>query len=109
MSLYLWTALAGWIASVGAAVLTCIVTPIDIILLMVWPRRKGTDPKTIVITGATSGIGEALAKSYAGPGVTLLLTGRNELRLHAVAAACSERGAKVVAKEVSFDAPMAHQ
>ncbi len=51
------------------------------------------DPKTILITGASSGIGEALAEAYAGPGVTLVLTGRDRDRLDAVAARCMERGA----------------
>jgi NADP-dependent 3-hydroxy acid dehydrogenase YdfG len=48
-------------------------------------------PKTIVITGATSGFGEALALHYAKPGVTLALTGRNETRLAEVAKACTGR------------------
>ena len=42
-------------------------------------------PNHIVITGASSGIGEALALHYAAPGITLSLTGRNEERLHNVA------------------------
>ena len=53
------------------------------------------DPRTILITGASSGIGEALAEAYAGPGVTLVLTGRDRERLDAVAARCAERGAAV--------------
>lgn len=52
-------------------------------------------PKTILITGASSGIGEALALHYAGSGRTLLLTGCNHERLDAVGAACLEKGAKV--------------
>ncbi len=58
------------------------------------------DPKTILITGASSGIGEALAEAYAGPGVTLVLTGRDRERLDAVAARCIERGADVRAATV---------
>ena len=42
----------------------------------------------IVITGASSGIGEALALDYAAPGVALALTGRDAARLEAVAASC---------------------
>ncbi len=58
------------------------------------------DPRTILITGASSGIGEALAEAYAGPGVTLVLTGRDRERLDAVAARCAERGAAVRAATV---------
>lgn len=58
------------------------------------------DPRTILITGASSGIGEALAEAYAGPGVTLVLTGRDRERLDAVAARCAERGATVRAATV---------
>ena len=58
------------------------------------------DPKTILITGASSGIGEALAEIYAGPGITLVLTGRDRDRLDAVAARCMKRGAAVRAATV---------
>ena len=54
----------------------------------------------IVITGASSGIGEALALDYAAPGVALALTGRDAGRLEAVAAACRAKGATVVADTV---------
>jgi short-subunit dehydrogenase len=50
----------------------------------------------IVITGASSGIGAALAEACATPDVTLGLTGRNEARLVQVAARCRARGAKTV-------------
>jgi short-subunit dehydrogenase len=53
------------------------------------------DPRTIVITGASSGIGQALALLYAAAGRHLLLTGRDRGRLEAVAAAVREREATV--------------
>ncbi|WP_114391853.1 SDR family NAD(P)-dependent oxidoreductase [Oleisolibacter albus] len=53
------------------------------------------DPHSILITGGSSGIGEALALAYAAPGIRLLLTGRDAQRLHAVADACESRGAVV--------------
>ncbi|MEH6567703.1 MAG: SDR family NAD(P)-dependent oxidoreductase [Halioglobus sp.] len=52
-------------------------------------------PKSILITGASSGIGEALAHHYACAGTTLFICGRNADRLNAVAQQCEERGAEV--------------
>jgi short-subunit dehydrogenase len=52
-------------------------------------------PRTIVITGASSGIGKALAQRIAGPQIILGILGRDEQRLRAVAAECQRRGAKV--------------
>jgi short-subunit dehydrogenase len=51
------------------------------------------NPKNIVITGASSGLGAALALHYAAPGVTLYLQGRNARRLQTSAEACRQRGA----------------
>lgn len=53
------------------------------------------NPKTILITGASSGIGRALAELYADQGITLLLTGRDKDRLTAVEITCQNRGATV--------------
>jgi len=55
------------------------------------------DPRSIVITGGSSGIGEALALAYAAPGIALALTGRDPARLEQVAAACRAKGASVSA------------
>ncbi|MCE9507477.1 MAG: SDR family NAD(P)-dependent oxidoreductase [Alphaproteobacteria bacterium] len=52
--------------------------------------------KTILITGASSGIGKALAILYAAPNVTLLLTGRNAERLRETETLCRQKGAAVV-------------
>ena len=46
----------------------------------------------ILITGASSGIGAALARRYAGPDVRLTLVGRNRDRLESVAQACRISG-----------------
>lgn len=51
--------------------------------------------KNIVITGASSGIGEALALGYAAPGTTLALGGRDGPRLQAVVDTCRCKGAAV--------------
>ncbi len=53
------------------------------------------DPKSILITGASSGIGRALAVAYAAPGVTLALGGRDLGRLGETATAARESGAQV--------------
>lgn len=53
------------------------------------------DPRNIVITGASSGIGEALALAYAAPGIYLALTGRDEARLAIVGERCQRQGAVV--------------
>jgi short-subunit dehydrogenase len=55
---------------------------------------------SIVITGASSGIGEALAVDYSAPDVALALNGRDAARLEAVAAACRAKGATVDASPV---------
>jgi NADP-dependent 3-hydroxy acid dehydrogenase YdfG len=51
-------------------------------------------PASILITGASSGIGEALARAYAAPGVSLALGGRDAGRLESVAQACRASGAE---------------
>src|SRR5262245_23638425 len=52
-------------------------------------------PTVIAITGASSGIGAALARYYAGPGRTLALIGRDAERLEQVARSCRDKGAAV--------------
>lgn len=49
----------------------------------------------IAITGASSGLGRALAIAYAHPGTTLHLTARNADRLKEVTATCRSLGAAV--------------
>lgn len=52
-------------------------------------------PQSILITGASSGLGSALALHYAAPGIRLFLGGRNEDRLKDIAAQCELKGASV--------------
>ena len=58
-------------------------------------QTSGRAPSHIVITGASGGLGRALAEYYAAPGLTLSLSGRNAERLEEAAAACRARGAIV--------------
>lgn len=67
-------------------------------------------PRHILITGASQGIGRALARLYARPATHLSLFGRSVERLEEVAAACRSQGATVCLSIVDVtDAPgMAH-
>lgn len=58
------------------------------------------NPRSILITGASSGLGAALAEEYAGDGVTLALGGRDGKRLEDVAGRCRARGAEVAVATV---------
>jgi len=49
--------------------------------------------RSVLITGASSGIGRALAEAVAAPGVSLHLSGRDAARLAEVEASCAARGA----------------
>ena len=57
-------------------------------------------PGAVLITGASSGIGKALAHDYAGPGRFLALCGRDGERLQTVAEACRKFGSQVNAETV---------
>ena len=56
-------------------------------------REDKTAPAVIVITGAGGGIGAALSRAYAAPGVHLGLLGRNEAVLESIAGECRSLGA----------------
>lgn len=64
---------------------------------------------SILITGGSSGIGAALARYYAAPGVFIALSGRNAERLNDVAQELKEKGAHVDARviDVSDETAMA--
>ena len=49
--------------------------------------------KTVIVTGASSGIGRALALRLANEGAWLALAARNAERLDALAVECEQRGA----------------
>ncbi|MGO1117130.1 SDR family NAD(P)-dependent oxidoreductase [Rhodovibrionaceae bacterium A322] len=52
-----------------------------------------TSPTSVLITGASSGIGEAMALAYAAPGTRLYLSGRDQARLEEVVSRCTTKGA----------------
>jgi NADP-dependent 3-hydroxy acid dehydrogenase YdfG len=51
-------------------------------------RHALSDPRPILITGASSGFGAALTRAYAAPGRTLVMAGRDGTRLEGAAARC---------------------
>lgn len=66
-------------------------------------RHEVLRGSVVVITGASSGIGRATARAFAGAGARLVLAARNEPGLQRTAASCSACGARalVVPTDVS--------
>ena len=58
-------------------------------------RSRPPPPRTILITGASSGIGAALARRYAATRCAAGAVGRDQGRLAAIAADCRAREALV--------------
>lgn len=61
--------------------------------------------KTYVITGASSGIGEALARAYALRGANIVLAARDRDRIDRVAAACERAGGRALAAPTDVTEP----
>jgi len=94
-------AVADFVHLVFLSVLQVVVHLIQLILspfifahdrLRARPRR---DFQSLLITGASSGLGAELAESYAKPGVHVAITGRNDTRLREIEARCKAKGASV--------------
>ncbi|EGG20048.1 short-chain dehydrogenase/reductase family protein [Cavenderia fasciculata] len=64
-------------------------------LINLFKVKQFPSPKTIVITGASSGIGRSLAIQYADKGKVIAITGRNRDRLNEVAKKIADKGAIV--------------
>jgi len=60
------------------------------------------NPRAVLITGATGGIGAALAVAYAAPGRTLFLHGRDQARLDELASVCRKKAAEVETKNLDL-------
>lgn len=64
--------------------------------------RSYKHPEAVLLTGASGGIGAALASAYAEPGRSLILQGRNRPKLDALASACRRRGAQVTVEALDL-------
>ena len=51
--------------------------------------------KTVLVTGGTSGIGEAIARAYAAEGADVVITGRSEERGRRIADSLTKDGTRV--------------
>ena len=60
------------------------------------------NPKTILITGATSGLGWALAELYAQTGMIMFLTGRNQEKLNQITKLCQSKQATIISKVIDI-------
>lgn len=69
------------------------------------PPVRADAPGHVLITGASSGIGAALARIYAGPGRNLTVLGRDRDRLEAVSEDARAAGATVLAASVDVTDP----
>jgi len=61
---------------------------------------KGIEGKVVVITGASSGIGEATARLLAARGASVFLGARRKDRLHALVAEIERAGGKAAARKL---------
>lgn len=66
-----------------------------------------TIPRTALVTGASSGIGEAIARELAADGLTVAVHGRDEQRTRAVAADIERQGGRAVALTADLSASAA--
>ncbi len=71
-------------------------------------KQQDWQGKTIWITGASSGIGEALAKAFSAKGANLVLSARSEGALQKAADACSQTSTLVLPLDVTDETKMAN-
>ncbi|KAJ3046019.1 hypothetical protein HDV00_003767 [Rhizophlyctis rosea] len=103
-------ALSATVSSLASAVLTLTVfVPIGLVRSVVdlFTRRKNAiqlngRERVVVITGASSGMGGALALEYSAPGTHLYIIGRNKERLDIIRQQGVDHGAKVDTLSIDF-------
>ncbi|KAK8790902.1 hypothetical protein WA158_005533 [Blastocystis sp. Blastoise] len=82
-------------------ILSCVLTPFFLTfelgyeLVELLSFKKKTNPSTVLITGATSGIGYALADKYGSLGATLILISRSQTKLEELKKDLEQKGYKV--------------
>lgn len=59
-------------------------------------KQSCADKKIVLVTGATSGIGEGCAKRFAEGGYDVIITGRNTAKLEALKNELQQRGSDVL-------------
>ncbi|MCB9993582.1 MAG: SDR family NAD(P)-dependent oxidoreductase [Hyphomicrobiaceae bacterium] len=64
-------------------------------------------PRRIAITGASSGLGAALARALSAPGVTLHLCARGAEGLAQIERECGQRGAQAICRSIDLRDPQA--
>ncbi|MDB5891337.1 MAG: short-chain dehydrogenase/reductase [Polaromonas sp.] len=69
--------------------------------------RASAQPKTVVLTGASSGIGRATALAFARDGANLVLAARGRPGLDSLATECEALGAQVLVKPVDVSDALA--
>lgn len=67
--------------------------------------EKGIEGKVVLVTGASSGIGEAIARELAGRGGKVVLGARRKDRLESIASEIKDAGGTAVAAELDVTKP----
>ncbi|KAI9008219.1 hypothetical protein BC832DRAFT_553438 [Gaertneriomyces semiglobifer] len=90
----------GVIANIGALFASMAMLVIVPVMTLLGHNPAVPRPRSVLITGASSGIGEAVALEYARPDTHLVLVARNKDRLQKVKEDCERKGATVETKSL---------